>query len=242
VKRSLKEIVGYSMQAKDGTKGNVKDFFFDDKEWNVKYVEIDLGIVFSGRKVLIPRVFLSSPDRLSRGFMVELSKSDIENCPLPDEHPLVSQEYEKVLKKYLSQIAIHRDLPCVGSGAIMNTPKIRIDESDLESCLRSFNAIIGYHIKAIDGDLGHVCDIIIDDKDWQIVYAVVDTSNWLPWSKQVIISIRWMEEISYVDKQITVNLHVEDIKSAPEFIPSEPINEVFEKHLYDYYGQLSTEE
>ena len=68
MKRSLKELTGYAVKAKDGIKGNVIDFLFDEEKWIIGYLEADLGTIFSGRKVLIPKIFLKEPEWSSHNF------------------------------------------------------------------------------------------------------------------------------------------------------------------------------
>jgi hypothetical protein len=46
-----------------------------------------------------------------------------------------------------------------------------------EDChLRSCSAVMGYHLHAKDGDVGHVDDFLVDDRTWAIRYLVVNTS------------------------------------------------------------------
>ena len=76
-------------------------------------------------------------------------------------------------------------------------PPVKLAEEDeIESKLRSFNEKMGYRIRATDGKMGQVHDILVDDEDWQIIYVIIDTSKWKPWSKKVILSIEWMDTIS----------------------------------------------
>ena len=51
--RSIKEIIGYDLLATDGSIGHVKDFYFDDEAWGVRYVVVDTGGWLSGRMVLL---------------------------------------------------------------------------------------------------------------------------------------------------------------------------------------------
>ena len=46
--------------------------------------------------------------------------------------------------------------------------------------LRSTEAVAGYHIHAVDGEIGHVEDFLLEVADWSIHYLVVDTKNWWP--------------------------------------------------------------
>ncbi len=245
MKRSLKDLLGHKIEAEDGEKGTVKDFLFDEESWIIRYLKADLGTLLSGKKVLIPKSFLKQPDWITGTFPIELSKEKIENSPVMDNDITVSRKYEKELNKNYEIIDYWTNVYIPPSGLTMynfpprpiTAPTKIIDEKDLDTSVRSFNEVKGYNIKAIDGEMGHIEDLIIEDSDWQIAYAVVDTKNWLPWSKKVLISINHMESISYVAQKININLKIETIKEAPEFNYSEPINEAYEKQLYDYYGR-----
>lgn len=245
MKRSLKELIGYKIEAKDGVKGQVKDFLFDEENWIIRYLKADLGTFLPGKKILIPKVFLKQPDWTSLSFPVELSKEEIKNSPLLDDDITVSRKYEQELSKHYKIIDYWSNLYVPPSGLLtynypprpITVPTKIIDEKDLNTSIRSFKEVKGYHIQALDGETGHIDDLIIEDSDWQIVYAVVDTRNWLPWSKKVLISINHMERISYAKQTININLNIEAIKEAPDFNYSEPINEAYEKQLYDYYGR-----
>ncbi|MDT8417267.1 MAG: PRC-barrel domain-containing protein [Lutibacter sp.] len=245
MKRSLKELIGYRIEAENGENGTVKDFLFDEKNWIIRYLKADLGTFLPGRKVHIPKGFLKQPDWITGTFPVELSKEEIEKSPLVDDDVTVSRKYEKELNKHFKIIDYWSNLYIPPSGLPVynfpprpiTAPNKIVDEKDLDTFIRSFKEVKGYHIQALNGEMGHIEDLIIEDSDWQIVYAVVDTRNWLPWSKKVLISINHMESISYVAQKVNLNINIETIKEAPEFDYSEPINEAYEKQLYDYYGR-----
>jgi len=193
MKRSINELTGYTIDAVDGTKGIVRDFLFDEEEWNIRYLEADLGLIFSGRKVLIPNKFLKSPDWSSHSFPVAIDKSSIEECPELAENLPVSRRYEEELNKYYESNDYWSNtyVVPVGQPGLIHTPrpipipnKI-IDEQEIDTSLRSFKELKGYKVIGSDGQIGQVDDIIVDDMSWQIVYLVVDTSNWMEWSKKV---------------------------------------------------------
>ena len=51
--RSLKDLEDYTIRATDGKIGHVKDFYFDDAAWAIRYLIVDTGTWLSSRKVLI---------------------------------------------------------------------------------------------------------------------------------------------------------------------------------------------
>jgi PRC-barrel domain protein len=56
--QSIKQLYGETLRASDGEIGHVKNFYFDDHNWAVRYVVVDTGAWLSGRLVLIsPHAF-----------------------------------------------------------------------------------------------------------------------------------------------------------------------------------------
>ena len=53
--------------------------------------------------------------------------------------------------------------------------------------LRSVNGLIGYAIRATDGDLERVDDFHLDDQTWMIRYVVAEAGNWL-FGRKVLLS------------------------------------------------------
>jgi hypothetical protein len=82
--------------------------------------------------------------------------------------------------------------------------------------LRSAQEVIGYHIRARDGEIGHVEDFIINDNDWTIQLLVFDTRNWLPGNK-VLLAPSWIEKIIWAEAKVYVELSQEVIKNCPEY-------------------------
>lgn len=244
MKRSLKDLTGYTIETKDGRNGKVKDFLFDEKQWTVRYLEADFGSLFSPEKVLIPMLFLKQPLWEKKTFPTELSTSEIERCPKVSDHLPVSRKYEEELYKHFNVNPYWSPAYMGTIGAYYPVRPIRVPsqeqevkENEVDSILRSFNEVEGYHIHSLDGMIGHIEDILIGDEDWQIIYAVIDTKNWLPWSKKVIITIDSMDKISYVKREVKINLKTDTIKNAPEYNPADLIDEKYEKGLYDFYSR-----
>ena len=51
--RSIEDLEGFTVRATDGVIGRVKDFYFDDQSWVVRYAIVEMGSWFSSRKVLV---------------------------------------------------------------------------------------------------------------------------------------------------------------------------------------------
>ncbi len=252
--RSIKNLIGYPIEAIDGTIGKVKDCLFDDRHWRLRYIVADTGHWLSKRKVLISPDHLDKPELgwIGQKFPIALTKQEIEACPPLDTNAPVSRQYELEYARYYKH-HLYWNRPMVGDGMVgpYHTPNVETpfehseDEikrhekrlKDIAKChLRSAHEIIGYHIKAGDGEIGHIDDIIMEDMTWRFQYVIIDTRNWLP-SKHVLIDIGWIEKISWIDRLAEVDLSKEQIRIAPVFDPHTPINRDYEKAMYDYYGK-----
>lgn len=245
MKRSIKELLGYSVKARDGEKGKVKNILFDEESWTIRYLEVDLGSLFHEKRVLISTQHFKTPDAENQHFPIDLSTSEIERSPDLESDLPVSLEYEKRLREHyeLQPYWPVNAASFAGRESMFSpdnpfrTPKKIIDEMAIDTRLRSFQEIKGYHILATDDRFGQVEDAIVDDSNWQIVYTVIRTVNLFPWSKQVMIPIELIEEISFINREMRIDLPKEVIAEAPEFDSSLPLDEPYESALFDYYGR-----
>lgn len=238
--RSIKDITTYSIRAKDGEIGKAKDILFDDRDWNLRYLVADTGNWLPGRKVLISPLNLQKPDvgESPHLFPVALAKKQIKESPQLDEDAPVSRQFEAEYAKYYKhdfywfnrEAYEGKDRTSDPIAHSENLKEIR------ESHLRSTNELIGYHIKAEDGEFGHVEDFIIEDETWNLKYLVIDSRNWLP-GKKFLIDINWIHDFQWSADSATVRLTQKQIEESPEYFPGEPINVDYLNRLYDYYGK-----
>jgi sporulation protein YlmC with PRC-barrel domain len=82
--------------------------------------------------------------------------------------------------------------------------------------LRSTQACNGYHIQTSEGAIGHVTDFVMDDKSWAIRHLVVETGYWFS-GKEIVISPKHIDRISYEESTVFVNVTKEAILGAPEY-------------------------
>lgn len=106
--------------------------------------------------------------------------------------------------------------------------------------MRSVNEIdgsfFGYHVEASDGEIGHVTDFVIDDKNWRIYYIVVDTKDPLT-SEQILLSTDWINNVEWERKNVSIDLTKEQFNEMKEFKTNEPITRAYEEDLYRRLGK-----
>ena len=98
--RKAKDLSGYTLGARDGEIGKVKEFFFDDQSWTVRYLVADTGGWLNGREVLISPYALDPADEGRKVIPVDLTKTQIEKSPSLVSAQPVSRQYESDYYSY----------------------------------------------------------------------------------------------------------------------------------------------
>ena len=102
--------------------------------------------------------------------------------------------------------------------------------------LRSSNAIIGYDVEARDGRVGHVDDLLVDDRTWAIRHVIVKTGHW--WSGQrVLVAPRSIQDVSWSLSTISVDLTRMAIKGRLPYDAETQLDRQREQALHDHYGR-----
>ena len=150
-----------------------------------------------------------------------MTNKQIENSPSLDSDKPVSRQWEQEYYGYYGWSAYWNGPYSWGSYPYIQRNRdkwgqfIKVDKLSNHH-LRSTYAVSGYNVQALDGDIGHVKDFILDDETWAIRYLIVNTSNW--WQgKKVLVSPQWIERVSWTDSKVIINLSRQTIKESPEY-------------------------
>ena len=239
--RSLHEMKGYKAKATDEEVGVVDDFCFDDSNWAVLYIVVDIGSWLADRDVLISPAKVALPDRNNRILPISMSSSEVKQAPGVEAEAPVSKQEAINIEQYHVWAPVWSPIgvPIV-YGGIAAAPMVEEEASKSEQKpnprLRSEKEVEGYHISAVDGEIGHVEDHIVDTDDWTIRYLIVDTRNWLP-GKNVILSPDWVTQVDWEQRRISVNLTREQVRNSPGYDKDAMIDREYEEALYDHYGR-----
>lgn len=220
--RSVKELSGYAIRARDGEIGKVEEFYFDDQYWIVRFMVVDTGSWLMGKKVLVSSAAFGRPDAEEEIIPVAFTMEQVENSPEIGAHPPVSRQREAEQDRGYNMpvyLATNELIPMVfpqlhptpSPGQTEETPPVQGDPH-----LRSTQEVIGYRIEARNGEVGRVEDFMFEDDSGRIRYMVVDTGNWLP-GKKVLVAPPWIEVVDWTEAKVHVNLSREKIENTPEF-------------------------
>jgi uncharacterized protein YrrD len=234
-----KTLKSYKLDSLDGEMGKVKDFYFDDQHWTLRYLVADTGNWLPGRQVLISPHALVAAIKADQHIAVDLTRKQIEDSPSLATDKPVSRQFELDYYGYYGWAPYwggpfawgHYPVPIPAGQA---EAKSGASEKVWSSHLRSTSEVTGYPIQAADGEIGHVEDFVLDDETWTIRYLIVDTRNWWP-GKKVLVSPRWIERVSWSEFKVFINLPRETIKQSPEYSEESLITRDYETALHQHY-------
>ena len=92
-------------------------------------------------------------------------------------------------------------------------------ESLVDVRLRSANELGGYQVKADDGEVGHVEDLLLDDDLSRILFLVVEVKGWL-FGKKVLAGPSLISRVDWATSTVHVNANRHALKSAQEYNPA----------------------
>jgi nucleotide-binding universal stress UspA family protein/sporulation protein YlmC with PRC-barrel domain len=191
-------IRGTDVHATDGYVGRVEEFYFDDRTWTVRYLAVNTNSWLKRRHpVLISPIAVGS-DWGRAGFNLQLTREQVKNSPEIDLARAPSREEEAGVLRHFGHPLYWKT-----NGQDGSTPNLCATKD-----------LIGAHIQARDGEIGHVDDVLIDEGSWRVDYLVVDTSNWIG-GKWVLISPSSLNGIDFQSATLQVGLTREAVKNSP---------------------------
>ena len=211
--QKLSALRGSTVHAVDGDVGRISDFYFDDERWVVRYAVVETGTWLSKRPVVISVMSLLSPDWQSGRLPASLARDQIRNSPDLGSHPIVSRRLESEFLSYygfpyywagdaLWGTVSNPVLAAQQAAIPLQSPQA---EDTAATHLHSCRDVVGYHVHARDGEMGHVDDFEIDPAAWAIEALVLETSNGIG-GQAVAIAPSSINRIDWAGRAVRVNL------------------------------------
>jgi hypothetical protein len=258
--RTLSDFTDYSIGATDGTIGLVKDFYFDDQTWVVRYLVVETGTWLSSRKVLISPVAILDTNRTTRLMSASITMQQVKDSPNINTDIPVSRQHEMTFLGFYDYPLYWADYATSGhnwdcnislSGfgrggtsssyreAIVENVRLNIAaggerQKHDDQHLRSSKVVMSYHVHATDGDIGHVSGFLVDEETWAIRYVIVDTSNW--WiGHRVLIAPEWISSVRWAGLEISVELTRDAVRRSPPYQAECQLDRDKELGIYRHY-------
>jgi hypothetical protein len=217
--QNIKDLYGKKLAALDGDIGHVKDFYFDDKAWAVRYVVVDTGAWLTGRLVLLAPHAFEKLDPNDASLKVKLLKKQIEASPSITSHETVDRQYEERYYRSYGWPPYWQGGDMWGQSGIPLVAAIQPGDIAVRKALepradrhlQSMRKVTGYPIQTIDGSIGHVTGFHVNARNWAVEELVVEAGHWYS-GREILISTDKVERIGLDEPVVHVNLTKEDIQ------------------------------
>jgi len=268
---SVKDLDGFRMVARGEDReggesgeevGKVREVYFDDERWVIRYLVVATGGWLSGRNVLVSLNSITGLDRQRRLLETSLTKAEVEdapgmstNAPVPRQREAAIDDYDRYppwwagagvgSEAALPPLAPTLAPPLEAPLEAPLEPPYRPEgapapdqhaQATRDPHLRSSAEVIGCRVVASDGDCGHLADLLFDDRSWQLRHAVVDTRDGLGVDDR-LVAIGALERPSWDDRKAFFRVPREAIASAPSFDPTTRFAEDIDERLARHYGR-----
>lgn len=254
---TIKDLEHYAIHAADGFIGHVRDVYFDDHTWVVRYLVVDTGGRLPGRKVLISPISVTAVNAEDRVLTIVMSRQQVKDSPDIDTDKPISRQHERSLLGYYGYPYYWGMGGLWGAGSfptlLLDTnerataplaPRADIErvlemgeagsDPDADMHLRSCSAVVGYRIEAADGHMGQVEDFLVEESTWAIRYLIVNTSEW--WvDHDVLVAVRWIDAVRWMDNAVTTSLTRQAVKDSPAYDPQRPLDREQEAVLFKHH-------
>ncbi len=221
---SYKQLTDYAIHATDGDIGGCKDILFDDQDFITRYLVADTNTWLPmSRKVVISPISIDSLNADEEKVYISMTSDALKHSPSIDQHKPVSRDYEETLFQYFGY-----GYYWIGPGAwgdfahptelanVNLDEQVNDGEPAQQNHLRSCDEVHGYEVATTDGDSGHITDFLIDPASWAVKALVVDTHNWLPGGKKLLILPTQIARFDWSSHKVFVTLSQEALEQQPE--------------------------
>jgi sporulation protein YlmC with PRC-barrel domain len=238
---SLRKLQGYTIQARDGEIGQLNDLYFDETDWQVRYLVVDVGSWLSRQEVLLLPGMITHIEAQAGTVAVKLTRVQVESSPDVDAAAAISREKEEALHTYYEwqPYWIIEPTLAVGLGdqpphpvvvgmpategllkpfrkkkAVRQAALADMIVEDKTPGVRSAAELVGYILEATDGAVGQVDDFVIDTSDWRISHVIFDSRLS---GKQLALPSTQIQAIHWQSNRLDVGLTTEAIGNSREY-------------------------
>lgn len=243
---AISALKGRAIEASDGKIGSVSDLLLEDNTWRIRWLVDDTGTWLVERKVLISPLAIQRAGLDHNTVGVNLTKAQVEGSPEISSDEPVSRRTEHDLYIYYGWNPYWStgDIGSLGS-PFPSYAAALVSQADGHSSLqkgdphlRSSTEMLGYHIQAADGEIGHLANLVIDDSDWQVQYLIISDRNWLP-GKHLLILPETVREISWAEGMIRIDLNTDQVEASPPWNQADLIDPKYQEKIHGHFSEAS---
>ncbi|MHB1295078.1 MAG: PRC-barrel domain-containing protein [Anaerolineae bacterium] len=261
-----KNLFGLKIRATDGDIGEVRDVFFHDSDWHVRYLVVETGPWMAGRRVLLSPFSAGSPDWDDKVLPVKLTREQVQNAPDVDlDRPVSGQQLDQLDTFYGWPLGLGAwtgtgtatGIPAGGgawpAGAILWPRLVGQAPRDLDEPEPLLEGRAADEEEMHDPNLHSAREVIgyaietTDASYGKVADLIIDDASWdvrylvvstgkLLPGKHVLIAHEAVERLSWGQQSVYLNITRSQVESAPEFDRDSVLDRAMEERVYAHLG------
>jgi len=201
----LDDLIGADVIATDGDIGKVRNFFFDDQTWTIRYLVVEVGNWLSRRDVLISITAIDQPDWQKKIFRVRLTQEQVRHSPDVDSQKPVSRQQEIAMREHFGWPAAWEHM---GEILTAEFPPASLPigrefpvHSGEDPHLRSLSDVDGYEVWSNYSTIGRLESFVVDESSWHVRFLDVKMGDWLH-RRSMLVPTSYVASISWAHHRI----------------------------------------
>lgn len=191
----IKELQNYSIKTVDGAIIKVKDLYFDDELWSVRYLVVNMGERLKTRKVLVSPKAIRSVDEGRLSLLCNLTKKQIDGP---------AKQTEIINRPGMNFMPYH-----LLNNIEDNTGNIQSEER-WDDHLRSYSEVIGYEVNVYDDQIGNLKGFEIDCRSW-VIRKLIIKANAHSNGDEIILEPSKVHSINWSNSEVLIGLWEESM-------------------------------
>jgi hypothetical protein len=234
--RSTNDLTGYWLHAVDGPIGKVREVYFDDADWRVRHLVVDARGALRSRRVLVSPGAVTAIEPERRVIHVALTRAEVRGRPASDTDQPVAVQH-RTEKRARHPWALE-----LGAEALASVPEaleppafapLNADGTPFDPHLRTTKVVTRLSLRATDGVVGRIDDLIVDEASWTVRYLVVELDG----GRRVVLPPPGVRQILVDEKVVTTDLPRGVVAAGPVLDPAVKFTQQYERAVRGYYEQ-----
>lgn len=230
------DLTDYNIDATDGEMGKIKDLYFDDDKWAVRYAVVDTRKWLPSKRVLLSPSGFERLDPERKRVEVKYDKDKVRHSPTVPEDTAITPETEISLAGYYGwnrywmgnmmwgvQDRPITDFHQISADEEMLREEFNMQENRTKYNLRSVGESLNYRVHGNDGKLGKVVDLVVSNDNWKISYIVIHLDGKPIGDHLYTIDPDRIQSVDWFEGDIYVDYKVEELKEHNSYKTKEDV-------------------
>ncbi len=130
--RNLQSIIEFDVETHEGYLGVVRDCLFDDREWQIRYLSVDIADIIGGQRSIIAPEGVEKIDWVNHSISLNISREKVLNSPEAETNLPISRQYEIAIRRYYEWPVYWGQTSFLDTDSVKNTEPQIPDGEDTE--------------------------------------------------------------------------------------------------------------